>query len=355
MASFTKINNKWRVLVRRKGYPVISKYFDKKVQAVAWAADIEKQIASGIAPKSKDAFGKPEQTIESLIKKYRKMRESVRPILDTSTEHYTLLMLCRMIGNLSPSSMTVDDLIGWAHARKDDGAGPYTVNCDLSKLGTVLRYAGESLPDIIGAARPKLSYLGLIGGGGKRERLPTEDEMARLEKYLRDTHGDVYADAMKFAAITAMRRGEVCEIRFADIDSEKRLVQVARKHPRKGKVVEWVPLLSKAWAIVQARPKDDERIFPVHPQTLSKYFLMGCRELGIPDLHWHDLRHKGATDLFLDGMPIEKVALVTGHKSWTNLRRYTNLKPESVHDNDLGNQRHHGSQSSETFHPRKSE
>jgi len=29
-------------------------------------------------------------------------------------------------------------------------------------------------------------------------------------------------------------------------------------------------------------------------------------------------------------LPIEKVALVTGHKDWKMLRRYTNLKPEDL-------------------------
>jgi hypothetical protein len=30
--------------------------------------------------------------------------------------------------------------------------------------------------------------------------------------------------------------------------------------------------------------------------------------------------------------PIEQVALVTGHKDWKMLRRYTHLKPESLHE-----------------------
>ncbi len=349
MASVSKINDKWRALVRRKGHKSISKWFDTKGKAVAWAKEIESQIDAGTHTQNvSDSV-----TVAALVKKYRKMRESTRPVVDTSTEHYTLKMLERTLGGLVAAEITPDDMIGWAQARKDDGAGPYTVNCDLSRLGTVLRYAGDGLPDVIGAARPKLTYLGLIGGGGMRERRPTEDEMARLHQYLLDTNGKVYADAFEFSAVTAMRRGEVCEMRFADIDTDKRLIQVARKHPRKGKVLEWVPLLTRAWAIVQGRPHDSERIFPIHPQTLSKYFLNACRALGIPDLHWHDLRHEGTSALFEAGMPIEKVALVTGHKTWQHLRRYTNLKPESVHDIDPDIAQRPGSQKIVSFRPRK--
>jgi hypothetical protein len=34
--------------------------------------------------------------------------------------------------------------------------------------------------------------------------------------------------------------------------------------------------------------------------------------------------------LFEAGLPIEKVALVTGHKDWRQLQRYTNLRVEDL-------------------------
>ena len=40
----------------------------------------------------------------------------------------------------------------------------------------------------------------------------------------------------------------------------------------------------------------------------------------------------GASRLFAAGFRIEQVSLVTGHKDWKMLRRYTHLKPESLHD-----------------------
>ena len=35
--------------------------------------------------------------------------------------------------------------------------------------------------------------------------------------------------------------------------------------------------------------------------------------------------------LFRMGLDIPRVALITGHRSWENLKRYTNLGPEDVH------------------------
>ena len=59
---------------------------------------------------------------------------------------------------------------------------------DVSKLSTALRYSAMSLkvqlPDAVGEARLLLKHLGLIGDGGKRERRPTDDELARVLEHL---------------------------------------------------------------------------------------------------------------------------------------------------------------------------
>lgn len=275
------------------------------------------------------------ETVGQLIARYRKLRAQTRPISDSANEHYVLKQLTANLGHLVAAQLSVADLLGWAQQRRDEGAGPYTINCDLSKLGTVLRYVGEGLPDVIGAARPKLLHFGLIGGGGLRERRPTEDESTRVLAWLAEHKGLVYADFARFGAITAMRRGEVARILWADVDVAKKMVLIRdRKDPR-AKVGndQWVPLLGESWAVLQRQPKgDSERVFEVHPQTMTKYFTEACKALAIPDLHLHDLRHEGISAMFEAGFDIPQVAVVSGHKDWRHLKRYTNIRPESLHD-----------------------
>lgn len=54
----------------------------------------------------------------------------------------------------------------------------------------------------------------------------------------------------------------------------------------------------------------------------------------IKDLRFHDLRHTGISMLFWYGFKIEEVALVSGHKNWHTLRRYTHMTGE-VADREL--------------------
>ena len=330
MASVTLVNGKWRALVRRVGHKSKCKTFVVKAQADRWARQVEAEMDAGVT-----SSPGPTVTVAEVIKAYEKLREASRPVADTSTEHYQLKTLTAGLGHHRVVAMTPQHLVDFAAQRKEDGAGPYTINMDVSKLGTVLRYGGAAMgvvfPDIVGTSRPLLTHLRLIGGGGKRERRPTEDELRRVLRRLAEHRGLVYAEAVAFSAVSAMRRGEVCALRREDINPDTKIVEVERKHPRKGKTLERVPLLGEAWDIIQRQPEaEDGRIFPIEPGTLSKYFTEACRHLSIPDLHLHDMRHEGTSRLFEEGYQIHEAALVTGHKDWRNLKRYTNLRPEDL-------------------------
>lgn len=334
MASITKVGNSWRALIRRKGHKTLCKTFPVKAKAVEWARQREAEMDRG------EIVAEPGVLrVAEVIQAYRELRDQARPIADTSNEHYMLKHLSEGLGDKRAGALSPQDLVDYCTMRKEEGAGAYTCNMEVSKLGTAMRYAAVvlkvALPDAVGQARPLLSHLGLIGAGGKRERRTNEDELPRILKHLRENFGERYADAVEFAVLTTMRRGEVVRIVWPDVDKKKRLVMIRdRKHPRK-KVGndEWVPMLGAAWDLLnrQERKPEDDRIFPIHPQTLSKYFKETCKALGIPDLHLHDLRHEGTSQLFEQGYEIQQVALVTGHKDWRHLRRYTNLKPEDLH------------------------
>lgn len=339
MASIIQVGGKWRALIRRKGHPSYCQTFPNKAQAQAWARGIEADIDRGRVLAPRAVMGRV-VLVSDLIDTYRKLREKSRPIADTSNEHYMLKTLQRRLGELDVALLSPADLVAYAEARKDeDGAGQYTVNMDISKLGTVLRLACVhlkiTLPDVVGLARPLLTHMHLIGGGGKRERRPTEDELVRVVAWLQEHRGVIYADVVRFAVATAMRRGEIVRLLWDGLDAGKKLVLVTdRKDPRKkAGNDQWVPLLNGAWELVQDQPVVDgeQRIFPVHEQTLSKYFKEACVALSIPDLHFHDLRHEGISRLFEQGFDIPRVALVSGHKSWNNLKRYAQLKPEDLH------------------------
>jgi integrase len=322
----------WLCRVRLRGHPEVTRTFPTEREARAFARTTEKALRQGQA-----ISGLPErgERVEDAIRAFRELREEGgRGVDPESNEEYMLRHLEEGLGRVPVAGLHPARLSSWAAGRATDGAGPYTVGMELSKLRTVLKYAAVRLRaswgDPVGAALPTLTYAGLVGPGKHRDRRPSA---AELEAVL-DRLDPLTQDVVWFAIGTAMRRGEITRILWRDVDEARRLVLVRnRKHPRKTKGNNvWVPLTAHtgvdAWAVLQRQARVGDRIFELEDEQVSDRFLAACDGAGVKDLHFHDLRHEATSRLFEAGLPIERVALVTGHADWRNLRRYTNLKPE---------------------------
>jgi integrase len=212
------------------------------------------------------------------------------------------------------------------------------------RFGETLKYAKPAITvkvdwQSLQEAARYLSTKGLIGTDKERDRRISTSEVAALKTAMRERiKGEIpIADIVDFALLTALRVGEIARIRWADLDEHKKLILVrARKHPKKkltnhGKI----PLLGDALAILKRQPKTDECIFPWAPGNISRVFREAVQAAGIEDIVFHDTRHEAISRLFEEGYTIPEVALVSGHGSWKNLQRYTQLKPEGLHAGPL--------------------
>jgi integrase len=318
----------YRAFVRRTGARALTKTFKTKTEAERWARQTEAAIEAGTVVKSAKGA-----TVGDAITAYIKLRdEGKRPINPQSNEVYMMRHLERDLGDEVIAGIKPQRLATYCTRRGKSGAGAYTIGMEISKLGTVLKYSamalGETFPDIVAQSRPLLDHLGLIGPGTERDRRPTADELAAV----REAAPALLRDIIDFAIATCMRRGEIVRMRWQDVDADARMLTIRdRKDPRKKSGNdERIPLLGDALAIIQRQPRSDDRVFPVIPEWISDNFLLACRIAKVEDLVFHDLRHEGISRLFELGWQIPQVALVSGHKKWEMLKRYTQLKPESL-------------------------
>lgn len=191
-------------------------------------------------------------------------------------------------------------------------------------------------------ARAALKHLDLVGKSNERDRRPTQDELNRLIEYAESNPQQFLplGRIIRFAVATAMRQAEICRIEWSDVDMTKRTVTIRdRKDPRrKDGNHQVVPLLNStgydAWQIILEQrivTRGIGRVFPYHSKSVGAAFHRSCNKIDLDDLCFHDLRHEGTSRLFEAGFSIQQVAMVTGHKDWRMLRRYTNLKPEDLH------------------------
>jgi integrase len=193
-------------------------------------------------------------------------------------------------------------------------------------------------PEPIEVARANMGHLKISTKSTERKRRPTEQEIDRLCDYL-DEHSSLpMRDIIDFAIESAMRIEEITLLRWVDLNEADRTILIRnRKHPRdKVGNGQEVPLLGRTFEIVQRQPKPAEltpasRIFPVLADTVSTIFPRAKKALGIDDLRFHDLRHEGVSRLFEQGCQIQEVALVSGHRDWKMLARYTQIKAKDLH------------------------
>ncbi len=202
-------------------------------------------------------------------------------------------------------------------------------------------------------ARIALKRLGLVGKGRERDRRPTSDELERLLAYFDGSARQLIpvGRIIRFAVATGMRQDEISRLLWTDIDEGQRVAVIRnRKHPRdKQGNDQTIALVTDAgWGPFvlmneQSQVTGQEgRVFPYNGRSIGAAFRRACRRLGIHDLRFHDLRHETASRLFEAGYQIPEVALVTGHRDWRMLRRYTNLKAWELAHRRLATQGSYG-------------
>ena len=150
------------------------------------------------------------------------------------TKQYVIRMLrdCD-IANIQSNKLKTSDLIKHCKDRLGTGAKPQTIYHDVAYLRSVMK---KSLPvfdikanfEIFEEAVPVLIDMKLVGKSDKRTRRPTENELDRLREGLLERENFrpdskrvriPFTDILEFSILTCMRIGEVCSLRWDDLNA----------------------------------------------------------------------------------------------------------------------------------------
>lgn len=307
-----------------------SETFDRKPAAQAWLKKRQTELAiPGALVKPKDPLLK--DVIDTYntekLKEHGKTKEQVLNTIKNAE-----------IGSLRCSEITSQELVRFCQSLD---AQPSTRGNYMSHLASVFAVArpawGYPLDkQAIDDARVVLDKMGLIGKSKQRTRRPTLAELDRLMKHF--TIVELKGATRKklipmtrlvaFAIFSTRRQEEICRMMGKDLDREH-LEIIVRDMKNPGEKIGndvTTMLTPEALQLIDLQPKTDGVIWPYNSQSVSASFTRACEILGIEDLHFHDLRHEGISRLFELGWSIPRVACVSGHRSWTSLKRYTHLR-----------------------------
>lgn len=328
MGTVVRRGKKWRAVVRKRGHRTRTKTFVRRTHAERWVRETEVEI-------EKHGLTGQHHDLGALMKRYIDEIGAIKEW--TRTHRSNLTRFKRDMDGFTLADLTPQWMVNYAQGR---GVAPATISQEITYLSTMLRTA-EAMWDVsvdwvaFRKGRQLLRQLRLSGKSRERDRRPEGDELDRIKAQLRSELP--VADILDFAIITAMRISEVTRLQWSDLDERRKMVLVRdRKHPTdKAGNDQWVPLLGDAMVIVKRQPEIDDRIFPYNPRSVTAAYRRARTRAGVDGLRFHDMRHDGISRLFERGYGVHEVALVSGHRSWQQLKRYTNLKPESLHAKDV--------------------
>lgn len=221
------------------------------------------------------------------------------------------------------------------------GLSPKTIKNVLGTLGKMLSYAQEmgiisEVPRIRHLPVPKSEIVFL-----KPDELET---LLRAASYNKEWH-----DMIFFAARTGLRYGELCELRWKDVDLDARTIRVSRSFTRgevtdrKNRCAYTVPLSLQTVAMLKQRRqlrhlKGNSLVFckpgggrHIHRRA-DVALKRCCRKAGLREIGWHKLRHTFASHLAARGRSIQEIEELLGHKDIQSTMIYAHLMPGQKHD-----------------------
>lgn len=266
-------------------------------------------------------------------------KERVKPSTLQRYQGFMKNHIIPVIGHVSLVYINTASVHEFALNRVRAGLAPQSVNSILVFLHSCLKYGhrqyGFNMPDII--------YLSPIK---KEMRVLSTDEQRKLIAYLTDDM-DIYKFGVLLTLYTGLRLGELCALRWEDIEPDcirvRKTMQRLQKEdgsgtelhigaPKTGSSIRVIPIPSFLKESLEAfREAAQGREYflakkgmPIaEPRVMQYKFRIFLKEAGIEKANFHCLRHSFATTAVARGFELKSLSEVLGHANiQTTLQRY---------------------------------
>lgn len=331
MASLRFRNGKWQVQVRRYGHASRGKSFQSKADAQRWARQIEAELDRTLIPN--DIRTLSTVTVADVLTRYRDEVTTEKRGLASEQKRIEVFLRHRW------SALPLAKLDPTAFSKYRD------TRLKQVQPGTVIRELGL-LRSIFETARRDWGYTAFQNPVASlkkpkspegRERRLKPGELEALTQACSTVAGSWLRDGIHLAIETGLRRGELLNIRWRDVNFDTGVLHVPFTKTDKARTI---PLTDRATEILKSRkaeaPADEDYAFPTSANAFRLAWerckrrteQAGC--VGVRSLRFHDLRHEAISRFFELGLNTAEVATISGHRDLRMLFRYTHLKPEAI-------------------------
>ena len=258
------------------------------------------------------------------------------------------------LGSCHPASLStgmVEEFTGIL--MRENGLSAKTVRDILICLRSIVKYVNKQLGGLsqpVDIVYPKEDP--------KQTRVLSVDEQARFIEYLLNDI-DECRFGILLALLTGMRIGEICALRWGDIDQRCGVIKVSSTmqrikdidgdekqtkimigSPKSGRSMRVIPMSEQLAELCgRMRRRDNAYILTgeeryIEPRTLQYRLRKYTDECGLDGVHFHTLRHTFATRAVEAGFEIKSLSEILGHSTTKiTLDRYVHSSIELKRSN----------------------
>ena len=277
--------------VRARGYESVSRTFDTKGEARAWAAELEAEIKSHRFKDPRRAHRTLEETLDRYL-------ETVTPQKSKTTQERERRIIKILKQHLGKDTFLPDvtpSVVAKYRDQRLKTVSAYAVRLELALLSHLFAKACKEweLPvdnPVKSIERPKVPKGRII--------FLKEDEAVRLLKECRVSRNKMLYPYVLVLLHTAMRPSEAAGL-----------------------------TMGSDFVFLKNEGKSEHSI-NIPSSRFRSSFDKARDRAGLPSVHMHDLRHTAASHMLMAGTDIRTLAAILGHSTLQMVLRYTHLIDE---------------------------
>ena len=324
MASIRKRSGSWQAQVRITGAAPISRTFATKIEAKRWS--IQAEAGVGDALSRLDYEDQQQETIGSILTRYG---NEISPTKRGCPREQSII---RLVAKYPLYSVRLDNLTEAKAAFYRDTrlkiAKPATVVRELAVLSHALEIARRVWDYPVKENIFRKVHKPPVNNA--RTRRLESGELQKINAAFAERKCLYLVDIITLAIETGARGCELFGIELKHIDFAKRTVYFPITKNGSPRTIPLTPNAIEAIKLIISNNDAKVNLITQSRHQVKRNWSLSLKLSGIKGLHFHDLRHEAISRFFEMGLTVPEVAMISGHRDYKMLARYTHIRPENV-------------------------
>jgi integrase len=153
-----------------------------------------------------------------------------------------------------------------------------------------------------------------------------------IEKLINGATNKLTKDLITFLIYTGCRKGEALNLKWDDVDMQNDVIAIKGT---KTKYDRYIPISKPLKELLRRIEKNQDCLYVFNKNgakltDFKRSFHTACKNVGLKDMHIHDLRHVFASKMVMNGTSLFITGELLGHRTTQMTKRYSHLVPSTL-------------------------